>query len=575
MAGLITAEFKERLLARIDIVDLVSARVELKKVGTQFKARCPFHTEKTPSFFVTPERQTYHCFGCGVHGNAIDFLIEYDRLDFREAIEELAHQAGLPLPESNQSPDQGPDLKPLYAMLERAALLFQQQLREHPDAARALDYLKRRGLSGEIAQRFSIGYAPPGWDFLLRSLGGSSTEQQQLLDVGLLAERDGRRYDRFRDRILFPIHDRRGRVIGFGGRVLGDAEPKYLNSPETPVFHKGRELYGLYQMQQAQRRPSRVLVVEGYLDAIALAQFDIPYAVATLGTATTPEHIKRLLRVAPELVFCFDGDRAGRKAAWKALQTALPLASGNQPIRFLFLPDGEDPDTLVRKEGRNAFEQRLTAATLLSDYLFEHLSAEIDLASAEGRAKLDAEARGLIQTMPANTFRGLLEKRLIEQVGFGTRPRMQQRVSTAAGAGALVLTPIRLALALLLDQPSLAQHVVDQPADWKDLDSSGVTLLCELVDKALADPHISSAALCEHWRDHQYGAILHRLSDSRLIAHIPAQGREAEFIDILTRMNHEARREQRSRMLQNIKFTSSTDTPAEQTTPKAPQQGFR
>ncbi|HBG95423.1 MAG TPA: DNA primase, partial [Chromatiaceae bacterium] len=391
MAGLITAEFKERLLARIDIVDLVSARVELKKVGTQFKARCPFHTEKTPSFFVTPERQTYHCFGCGVHGNAIDFLIEYDRLDFREAIEELAHQAGIPLPESNQSPDQGPDLKPLYAMLERAALLFQQQLREHPDAARALDYLKRRGLSGEIAQRFSIGYAPPGWDFLLRSLGGSSTEQQQLLDVGLLAERDGRRYDRFRDRILFPIHDRRGRVIGFGGRVLGDAEPKYLNSPETPVFHKGRELYGLYQMQQAQRRPSRVLVVEGYLDAIALAQFDIPYAVATLGTATTPEHIKRLLRVAPELVFCFDGDRAGRKAAWKALQTALPLASGNQPIRFLFLPDGEDPDTLVRKEGRNAFEQRLTAATLLSDYLFEHLSAEIDLASAEGRAKLDAE----------------------------------------------------------------------------------------------------------------------------------------------------------------------------------------
>ncbi|ESQ13983.1 MAG: DNA primase [Thiohalocapsa sp. PB-PSB1] len=575
MAGLITAEFKERLLARIDIVDLVSARVELKKVGTQFKARCPFHTEKTPSFFVTPERQTYHCFGCGVHGNAIDFLIEYDRLDFREAIEELAHQAGIPLPESNQSPDQGPDLKPLYAMLERAALLFQQQLREHPDAARALDYLKRRGLSGEIAQRFSIGYAPPGWDFLLRSLGGSSTEQQQLLDVGLLAERDGRRYDRFRDRILFPIHDRRGRVIGFGGRVLGDAEPKYLNSPETPVFHKGRELYGLYQMQQAQRRPSRVLVVEGYLDAIALAQFDIPYAVATLGTATTPEHIKRLLRVAPELVFCFDGDRAGRKAAWKALQTALPLASGNQPIRFLFLPDGEDPDTLVRKEGRNAFEQRLTAATLLSDYLFEHLSAEIDLASAEGRAKLDAEARGLIQTMPANTFRGLLEKRLIEQVGFGTRPRMQQRVSTAAGAGALVLTPIRLALALLLDQPSLAQHVVDQPADWKDLDSSGVTVLCELVDKALADPHISSAALCEHWRDHQYGAILHRLSDSRLIAHIPAQGREAEFIDILTRMNHEARREQRSRMLQNIKFTSSTDTPAEQTTPKAPQQGFR
>ena len=565
MAYNITPEFKERLLSRVDIVDVVGQRVTLKKSGKEFSACCPFHSEKTPSFTVSADKQFYHCFGCGAHGNAIDFLIEFDRLNFPEAVEELAQHVGMELPASDQSFAKGPDLAPVYRVLEQAASLYRRQLREHPEAARAVDYLKRRGLSGEIVQRFGIGFAPPGWDFLLRALGSSPADQENLLSAGLLAERDGKRYDRFRDRILFPINDRRGRVIGFGGRVLGDGEPKYLNSPETPVFHKGRELYGLREVQQVLRQPPRLLVVEGYMDVIALAQFDIPYAVATLGTATTPEHIKRLQRSAPELVFCFDGDRAGRGAAWKALQTTLPLATGQQPIRFLFLPDGEDPDTLVRKEGRDAFEQRLSNATLLSDFLFQHLTAELDLTSAEGRAKLDAGARGLIQTMPVGTFRGLLEARLAGLVGIdsharggGNRWSAGQRhtapnARSQARAGAKPLTPLRRAVALLLDQPALARQADAQPRDWHDLDNPGVPLLRQLIDTALAYPDITPAAMCERWRDSEHESAIRRLSDSGLIAHIPAEGREAEFIGALASLNRTLERERRWQMIQNAR----------------------
>ncbi len=565
MAYNITPEFKERLLSRVDIVDVVGQRVTLKKSGKEFSACCPFHSEKTPSFTVSADKQFYHCFGCGAHGNAIDFLIEFDRLNFPEAVEELAQHVGMELPASDQSFAKGPDLAPVYRVLEQAASLYRRQLREHPEAARAVDYLKRRGLSGEIVQRFGIGFAPPGWDFLLRALGDTPADQEHLLSAGLLAERDGKRYDRFRDRILFPINDRRGRVIGFGGRVLGDGEPKYLNSPETPVFHKGRELYGLREVQQVLRQPPRLLVVEGYMDVIALAQFDIPYAVATLGTATTPEHIKRLQRSAPELVFCFDGDRAGRDAAWKALQTTLPLATGQQPIRFLFLPDGEDPDTLVRKEGRDAFEQRLSNATLLSDFLFQHLTADLDLTSAEGRAKLDADARGLIQTMPAGTFRGLLEARLAGLVGIdsharggGNRWSAGQRhtapnARNQAQAGAQRLTPLRLAVALLLDQPALARQADAQPRDWHALDNPGIALLRQLIDTALAYPEITPAAMCERWRDSEHESAIRRLSDSGLIAHIPAEGREAEFIGALASLNRTLERERRWHMIQNAR----------------------
>ncbi|MBV5272313.1 MAG: DNA primase, partial [Lamprocystis purpurea] len=407
MAGRIPSQFIDDLLARTDIVELIGGRMQLRKAGKDFQARCPFHDEKTPSFTVSQEKQFYHCFGCGAHGSAIGFLMEYDRLSFREAIDELAHKAGIEVPSEAAAAPAGPDYAPLYAILDQAAQIFRLQLREHPDASRAIEYLKGRGLSGEIAGRYGLGYAPPGWDLLLTRLGESPAQRERLLQAGLITEQDGKRYDRFRDRVIFPIRDRRGRVIGFGGRVLGDGKPKYLNSPETPVFHKGRELYGLYEVQQARRKLERLLVVEGYMDVIALAQFGIDYAVATLGTATTIDHLQVLLRSAPELVFCFDGDRAGRDAAWKALETALhhDLVTGSQSLCFLFLPDGEDPDTLIRAEGLAAFEQRLVGAQPLDEYLFEHLSAQLDTVSRDGRARLVGLAKPLIKKVTAGIYK--------------------------------------------------------------------------------------------------------------------------------------------------------------------------
>ena len=553
MTGLIPPEFIDSLLSRVDIVDVVGARVPLTKAGAIYKACCPFHQEKTPSFTVTPSRQTYHCFGCGVHDNAIGFLMEYDRLTFREAIEELAQQAGLPLPDAASARPAGPDPRPLYETLERAADLYRRLLREHPDRGRAVDYLKKRGLTGEIAKRFGLGFAPAGWDTLLRQLGDSTEAVRKLAIAGLVIERDDKRYDRFRDRVMFPIRDRRGRVIGFGGRVLGDGEPKYLNSPETPVFHKGRELYGLHEAQRAQRQPPRLLVVEGYMDVIALAQFGLPYAVATLGTATTPEHIKRLLRSAPELVFCFDGDRAGRDAAWKAVKTALPQAGGQQPIRFLFLPEGEDPDTLVRKEGQAAFEQRLGQATLLSEFLFEHLSAGLDLTSTEGRAALDAAARPLLQTVPAGTYRDLLEQRLAQLIGL-PRPMRGHSARTARPAPRPVsgrLTPAARAIALLLDNPALAAGIADAGLGqgWLELDDAHVALLKDVLDIIGAYPAITAGALRERWRGTAQAAAIDELSDSRLIAHIPTDGRSGELIGAIDVMNSAAQRQRRWRIL--------------------------
>ncbi|MFP4602556.1 MAG: DNA primase [Halochromatium sp.] len=559
MAGKIPLDFIERLLERIEIAEIVGARVQLKQAGALLKGLCPFHNEKTPSFVVTPSRQTYHCFGCHAHGNAIDFLIEHDRLEFREAIEELAQHAGLELPSEINAAPAGPDPKPLYRILKQAATLFQQQLRAHPQARRAADYLRGRGLSGEIAARFGLGFAPPGWDFLLGQLGQAPDAQTLLERAGLVIERDGRRYDRFRDRIMFPIRDRRGRVIGFGGRLLEDGEPKYLNSPENLVFHKGRELYGLYEAQQANRQPPRLLVVEGYMDVIALAQFGVPYAVATLGTATTPEHLTRLLRSAPELVFCFDGDRAGREAAWKALQIALPQATGRTPIRFLFLPEGEDPDSLIRQEGAGPFEQRMEQATLLSDFLFERLAADRDLASDEGRAGLDAAARPLLDKVPAGTFRDLLEQRLARLAGVehrarqypGPRPTPSRAQARAQGSrqGLTQLNPMRRAIALLLDDPALAPHALAEPDDWREIDSPGVRLLTELLEIIGERPGISSAALCEHWRERDQAAIVERLSHSALLAHIPPEGRGEELAGAIRRLNRDGRLSLRQRLL--------------------------
>lgn len=400
---MIPDSFKQDLLNRVDIVDVVSRYVQLKKGGANYLGLCPFHGEKTPSFTVSPAKQFYHCFGCGVHGNAIGFLIEYGGMGYIDAVKELAAAVGMQVPEKPRTSEEIARREretDLYGVMEKAMEFYRAELKGSP---RAIEYLKRRGLTGEVAARYRIGYAPEDWQGLKKLFEDYS--HSSLVECGLVIENEGKRYDRFRDRVMFPIYSARGAVIGFGGRVMGDGEPKYLNSPETPLFEKGREVYGLVQAREAIRQAGRVLVVEGYMDVVALAQFELGYAVATLGTATTPIHVGKLLRLADELVFCFDGDAAGRKAAWRALEVALPLAPDHKPIRFLFLPEGDDPDTYVRRHGKEGFEKLLRQAQTLSDFLLGQLRAESDLATAEGRAGFLARAKPHIQKLAAPALR--------------------------------------------------------------------------------------------------------------------------------------------------------------------------
>ncbi len=426
MAGLIPQSFIDDLLNRTDIVDVVSSRVQLKKTGKNFSACCPFHKEKTPSFSVSPDKQFYYCFGCGAGGNALGFMMDHDNLDFPQAVEELAKAAGMEVPREQsvkgQKPRQPTD-SPLYPLLTAAAEFYRQALKSHPTRKAAVDYLKGRGLSGEIARDFGLGFAPPGWDNLHKHLSSDTLQQKTMIDAGLLIENaeTGKRYDRFRDRVMFPIRDSRGRVIAFGGRVLGDDKPKYLNSPETPVFHKGQELYGLFEARKYNRNLDEIIVVEGYMDVIALAQQGLRNAVATLGTATSEEHLKRLFRVVPNVLFCFDGDQAGRNAAWRALEAALSSLQDGRRARFLFLPEGEDPDTLVRAEGPDAFKARINQhAQPLADYFFEQLTKEADPRSLEGKAHMATLAAPLIDKVPGANLRTLMRQRLSEITGLNS-----------------------------------------------------------------------------------------------------------------------------------------------------------
>jgi DNA primase len=439
MAGLIPQSFIDDLLNRTDIVDVVASRIQLKKAGKNYTACCPFHKEKTPSFSVSPDKQFYYCFGCGAGGNALGFVMDHDQLDFPQAIEDLAKRAGMEVPREeggrNNKPRQPTD-SPLYPLLTAAAEFYKQALKSHPQRKAAVDYLKGRGLSGEIARDFGMGFAPPGWDNLLKHLASDSLQQKAMIDAGLLVENaeTGKRYDRFRDRIMFPIRDSRGRVIAFGGRVLGDEKPKYLNSPETPVFHKGQELYGLFEARKHNRDLDEIMVVEGYMDVIALAQQGLRNAVATLGTATSEEHLKRLFRVVPSVLFCFDGDAAGRNAAWRALEATLSSLQDGRRARFLFLPDGEDPDTLVRSEGTDAFRARINQhAQPLADYFFQQLCEEADPRSLEGKAHLMTLAAPLIDKIPGNNLRTLMRQRLSEITGLSgeAMQQMQQMAPTA------------------------------------------------------------------------------------------------------------------------------------------------
>lgn len=542
MSGRIPQAFIDELTARVDIVDVIDGYVSLRKAGREYIARCPFHEERSPSFTVSPEKQFYHCFGCGAHGTAIGFLMEYARLDFVEAVRELAARVGMTMPQNGDTSPRTEETD-LYGVLEDAATWFRRQLREHPRGREeGIDYLKKRGLSGEAAAAFGLGYAPSGWDALAKAMAGRHPEER-LLAAGLLAKREqGGCYDRFRDRIIFPIRDVRGRVIAFGGRVLGDDTPKYLNSPETPVFHKGRELYGLYEARKARRDLDRLLVVEGYMDVVMLAQHGVDYAVATLGTATTPQHLERLFRFVPELVFCFDGDRAGRQAAWRALEGALPTLRDGRQARFMFLPEGEDPDSLVRKEGREGFEERLVNAVTLSEFFYDCLTQRADTSTIDGRARLVELARPFLAKIESDVYRHMMMTRLGELTRVA--PNVLTGMLPAAKAPAAIprQTPARMrevrrpptlqrkAVGLLLRKPVLAQ----QEEDYKqliELEIPGVRLLVEMLDLLRENPHFNTASLLERWREHEYGRHLARLAREESL--IPLDKLDEEFADAM------------------------------------------
>lgn len=513
MAGQIPRQFIDDLLARTDIVELIDQRVPLKKAGRNYSACCPFHNEKSPSFTVSPDKQFYHCFGCGAHGNAISFMMEFEQLEFVEAIEELAQLHHLDVPrEQGKGPSRPAAQADDYSLMQQAAQYYQLQLQQHPDSPAVRDYIKKRGLSDSTVQDFALGYAPNSWDGLLKQLSPTANKalRDQLVELRLTNRNDnGREYDFFRDRLMFPIRDKRGRVIAFGGRVLGDGTPKYLNSPESRLFHKGRELYGLYEARQQPGNLEQVLIVEGYMDVVALAEHDIRFAVACLGTATTSDHMHTLFRYTPRVVCCYDGDRAGRDAAWRALQNALPQLKDGVELNFVFLPDGEDPDTLVQKEGKAAFLQRVAAATPLSQYFFEHLLQEFDPATDAGKSALSVKATELIKQIPSEFYRDALADKLANLLG---KPRQQQKASVQRAANRVKaptfkITPMRRAIALLLQYPHLVT-VMPQAPELADTNIPGMSLLLSLQQRLMANPQLTTAQLIEHWRDLPEHSIL-------------------------------------------------------------------
>ena len=598
MAGLIPQSFIDDLLNRTDIVEVVGSRVQLKKTGKNYSACCPFHKEKTPSFTVSPDKQFYYCFGCGAGGNALGFVMDHDHLDFPQAVEDLAKRIGMDVPREERGPgsrSRQPVDSPLYPLLAAASDYYRQALKSHPARKAAVDYLKGRGVSGIIARDFALGFAPPGWDGLLKHLGEDPLQQKAMIDAGLLIENTdtGRRYDRFRDRIMFPIRDSRGRVIAFGGRVLGDDKPKYLNSPETPVFHKGQELYGLFEARQSNRNLDEIMVVEGYMDVIALAQLGLRNAVATLGTATSEEHLKRLFRLVPSVLFCFDGDSAGRKAAWRALEATLPNLQDGRRARFLFLPEGEDPDSLVRREGTEAFQARIhQQARSLADYFFEQLSEEADPRSLEGKAHLATLAAPLIERIPGANLRTLMRQRLSDLTGLGgealqqlqaaapppvatpasyqdtpppygqprgERPSTGQRRTAprASRAASGVEPPNLSALRTLLHHPELAQKV-ENAGSFAAEDDTYAQLLVALLEALQKNPRLRALQLIARWHGTEQGRLLRALAEKEWL--IAPDNLEQQFFDTITRLVTRQRERRLEHLLQKARLTDlSTD----------------
>ena len=607
MAGLIPQSFIDDLLDRIDIVEVVNARVQLKKSGKNYKACCPFHEEKSPSFTVAQDKQFYYCFGCGTGGNALGFVMEFDRLDFLPAVEMLAKNAGLEIPrEATQDRAVSKQKDSLYSMLVESDSFFRQQLRTNKAAGAAVDYLKGRGLSGKIAAQFGVGYAPPGWDNLLKAAGSDPDKIKLLDESGMIITKpeDKKQYDRFRHRIMFPIRDQRGRTIGFGGRVLDDSTPKYLNSPETPVFHKGRELYGLYEARQALKEIPHLIMVEGYMDVIALAQYGIHNAVATLGTALTESHLQKLFRYTSELVFCFDGDKAGRRAAARSLEIALPEMKDGVSAKFLFLPDGEDPDSMVRKHGTEAFQLDVQKAQPLSEFLFEQLSEGIDASTADGKARLSKVCAPQINRIPQGVFRQLMLEELSRRTGISaenlrdyvaSHKTPQQQASGAAPAASTTnarsaasseishygssyqsasppnyryppdddldyeafdspsaertskirLSPTKFLTALLLNHPALAEHVDDTALLQRSTDAD-ITLFLRVLKVVQDNPTYKPSHIFAYWLgthgNHTETKILQGLAASELYHPPKGTGRDdhQEFCDALSHVNASA-----------------------------------
>ncbi len=550
MAGLIPQQFIDDLLARIDIVDVIDSYVPLKKAGKNHQACCPFHDEKTPSFTVSQQKQFYHCFGCGANGSAIGFLMEYLNMGFVEAVEELASRAGMTVPKEATGQRVNSDTSDLYELMELVNKHYLKQLRQHPQAKTVIDYLKGRGISGEIAARYELGFAPPGWDNLISELGRSDPGIKRLNKIGAIIENDrGGYYDRFRDRLMFPIRDQRGRVIGFGGRVLEkDAKPKYLNSPETPIFQKGNELYGLYQARKELKETECVYVVEGYMDVIALAQHGISNAVASLGTAATSEHIDKLFRHTGKLVFCFDGDEAGSKAAWRALENALPMLKEGRQVYFTFLPAGEDPDSFVRANGKAAFEDPALQHPL-SEYLFKTLRQGLDLATPEGSALMIEKSIPLLGKLPNGALKNILVQELStlthydpqalgHQIQSNIKRPPSPQSTTRHAPGNKGVEKIRWLVRALLHQPELAQ-ALDSTDNLAAFKSPGIVFLIELIEFIQQRPNITTASILEHWRDTRFERRLAELaSEEETVSEIGVTADEfREAIDRLVKAN--------------------------------------
>ncbi|BBJ23488.1 DNA primase [Candidatus Nitrotoga sp. AM1P] len=544
---MIPKSFIHDLLNRLDIVDVIERYVPLKKAGANYVACCPFHNEKSPSFTVSQSKQFYHCFGCGAHGTAIGFVMEHGGLGFVNAVEELARSAGVTVPREAPMPEQAqhkvtPDL---YEVMQSATRYYRDQLKQ---SSRAIDYLKRRGLSGEIASRFGIGYAPEGW----QNLGNifASYQDSSLLETGLVIENeDGKRYDRFRDRIMFPIVNVRGQVIGFGGRVLDSGDPKYLNSPETALFEKGRELYGLFQAMKAIRAKRQVLVVEGYMDVVALVQHGIEYAVATLGTATTPYHVQKMLRLTDKVMFCFDGDAAGQRAAWRAMENALPQLVDGKHIGFLFLPSRHDPDSFVREQGTAAFEQLLQEALPLSKYLLRELSIQVDLHTQEGRTAMLQRAKPLLTVISAPTTALLLRKEVAALAGitqtelealYAIKPIGALPRRALQKAARPVVSNLRVLLRCLLFQPDLAREL---PENWIPVGAEAAAITALIEWSRMQEGAISSSAMIQNFQGTAHESLL-----AAELAEIMQWGETfnvvAEFQDVLTRLRNGQRKQQ-------------------------------